>query len=102
MGEMMKLFAASDVTFMAGSLIGDKVGGHNLLEPASLAKPLVTGPSYFNFQVIAEQLIEAGACEVCQESEEIAAHISALLDDSGKREKAGTAALGIVEKTAAR
>lgn len=98
MGEMMKLFAASDVTFMAGSLIGDKVGGHNLLEPASLAKPMVTGPSYFNFQVIAEQLIEAGACEVCQESEDIAAHITALLDDSDKRKKAGAAALAVVEK----
>lgn len=36
MGEMMTLLAASKVTFMAGSLMGEKLGGHNLLEPASL------------------------------------------------------------------
>ncbi|CZF82808.1 lipid IV(A) 3-deoxy-D-manno-octulosonic acid transferase [Grimontia marina] len=98
MGEMMNLFAASDMSFMAGSLIGDKVGGHNLLEPASLSKPLVTGPSYFNFQVIAEQLIDVGACTVKENSAEIAAQIVSLLNNSEQREKAGKAALSVMEK----
>ncbi len=37
MGEMMAYLAASDVCFMGGSLIGKKVGGHNVLEPLHLA-----------------------------------------------------------------
>lgn len=98
MGEMMNLLAVSDVTLMAGSLIGDKVGGHNLLEPASLAKPLITGPSYFNFQVIAEQLIESGACTVCSDSHHIAQQVISLFRDEEKRQKAGKAALGVVDK----
>ncbi|WP_188008756.1 lipid IV(A) 3-deoxy-D-manno-octulosonic acid transferase [Grimontia hollisae] len=98
MGEMMNLLAVSDVTLMAGSLIGEKVGGHNLLEPASLAKPLITGPSYFNFQVIAEQLIESGACTVCDNSHHIAQQVISLFKDEEKRRKAGEAALGVVDK----
>ena len=31
MGEMLLLMGAADVTVMCGSLIGDKVGGHNML-----------------------------------------------------------------------
>lgn len=98
MGEMMNLLAVGDVTLMAGSLLGDKVGGHNLLEPASLAKPLITGPSYFNFQVIAEQLIESGACTVCSDSYHIAQQVVSLFRDEEKRQTAGKAALGVVDK----
>ncbi|TOP03623.1 3-deoxy-D-manno-octulosonic acid transferase, partial [Vibrio parahaemolyticus] len=44
MGEMLLLLGASDVCFMGGSLVGDKVGGHNVLEPAALGIPTITGP----------------------------------------------------------
>ncbi|MDF4887019.1 glycosyltransferase N-terminal domain-containing protein, partial [Vibrio parahaemolyticus] len=47
MGEMLTLMGAADICFMGGSLIGDKVGGHNVLEPAMLEKVIITGPSYF-------------------------------------------------------
>ncbi|GLT13156.1 lipid IV(A) 3-deoxy-D-manno-octulosonic acid transferase [Vibrio algivorus] len=56
MGEMIILLAASDVCFMGGSLIGDKVGGHNVLEPAALAKPIIIGPSYYNFSDMTNSL----------------------------------------------
>ena len=36
MGELPVLFQLCDLAFMGGSLVG--VGGHNLLEPASLGK----------------------------------------------------------------
>ncbi|PKF51302.1 lipid IV(A) 3-deoxy-D-manno-octulosonic acid transferase [Enterovibrio nigricans] len=98
MGEMMTLFAVSNITFMAGSLIGEKVGGHNLLEPASLGMPLITGPSYFNFQVIAEQLIESGACSVKATPEEIAEDIMSLMANKEKREMMGHNALAVVER----
>ncbi|MDD1793596.1 lipid IV(A) 3-deoxy-D-manno-octulosonic acid transferase [Enterovibrio sp. ZSDZ42] len=98
MGEMMTLLATSTVTFMAGSLMGDKLGGHNLLEPASLGKPQITGPSYFNFQVIGDQLIEAGACEVQEAPSDIANALLGFMNNPEKCQQAGETALNVVER----
>ena len=68
MGEMLTLIGAADICFMAGSLIGDKVGGHNVLEPAALGKATITGPSYFNFQQIVDALYAHNACKVVDQS----------------------------------
>ncbi len=43
MGEMLLLLRAADICFMGGSLVGDKVGGHNVLEPAALGVPIISG-----------------------------------------------------------
>lgn len=98
MGEMMTMFAASDIVFMGGSLVGDKVGGHNFIEPAALAKPCFSGPSYFNFADLAQQLIDVDALNVCYSSDELAHHIVALLLDASALEKAGNAAYNVVLK----
>lgn len=98
MGEMMTLLATSTVTFMGGSLMGEKHGGHNLLEPASLGKPQITGPSYFNFQVIGDQLIEAGACEVHESPSGIANALLGFMSNPEKCQQAGEAALNVVER----
>ncbi len=79
MGEMLTLIGASDVCFMGGSLLGDKVGGHNLLEPAALAKPSITGPSYYNFLEITETLIKEDATKVVTSSDELGDLLSLLL-----------------------
>ena len=60
MGEMLILIGASDICFTGGSLIGDKVGGHNVLEPAALGVPIITGPSYYNFEDIVNELLTNG------------------------------------------
>ncbi|MGL4191275.1 MAG: lipid IV(A) 3-deoxy-D-manno-octulosonic acid transferase [Vibrio sp.] len=57
MGEMLILLGAADICFMGGSLLGNKVGGHNVLEPAALGVPVITGPSYYNFKEITDQLL---------------------------------------------
>ncbi|MFS1909714.1 lipid IV(A) 3-deoxy-D-manno-octulosonic acid transferase [Vibrio sp. 10N.286.48.B7] len=80
MGEMMTLLAASDICFMGGSLLGDKVGGHNLLEPAALGIPSLTGPSYFNFSDITKQLIEHNACHVIADAEALSSILSEWLE----------------------
>lgn len=79
MGEMLTLIGASDVCFMGGSLLGDKVGGHNLLEPAALAKPSITGPSYYNFLEITETLIKEDATKVITSSDALGDLLSTLL-----------------------
>ncbi|PCS21150.1 lipid IV(A) 3-deoxy-D-manno-octulosonic acid transferase [Candidatus Enterovibrio escicola] len=98
MGEMMILLAVSNVVFMAGSLVDKKVGGHNFLEPASLSQPLITGSSYFNFQVIADQLIAVGACTVSDNVQEIAETVIERFNNPIQRQILGDAARNIVNK----
>lgn len=69
MGEMLTLMQAADVCFMGGSLIGDKVGGHNLLEPTAIGIPSLIGPSFYNFKDITERLIAIGLTEVVNKNE---------------------------------
>ncbi|PKM25430.1 MAG: 3-deoxy-D-manno-octulosonic acid transferase, partial [Gammaproteobacteria bacterium HGW-Gammaproteobacteria-12] len=54
MGELLFLYALADIAFVGGSLVAN--GGHNLLEPAALGKPVLSGPHLFNFLEIAAQL----------------------------------------------
>ena len=89
MGEMLVMLAAADVTFMGGSLVGEKVGGHNLLEPAAVAKPAITGPSYYNFEDITQQLLTAGAIEICHNSHQLAQQLIALFNDPQRQQHMG-------------
>ena len=60
MGEMLTFFGAAHCAFIGGSLI-DR-GGHNPLEAAALAIPVISGPSYYNFKYIFPALLAKNAC----------------------------------------
>ena len=77
MGELPLFYAASDVAFVGGSLV--KIGGHNLLEPAALGLPIVSGPHVFNAQEIADMFADLGACRIVDSPAELANAISELL-----------------------
>ncbi|OHY90007.1 3-deoxy-D-manno-octulosonic acid transferase [Vibrio rotiferianus] len=79
MGEMLTLLQASDACFMGGSLIGEKVGGHNVLEPAALGIPIVNGPSYYNFNEVVPELIKRKLIKISSNDVEIADTIGELL-----------------------
>ncbi|CDT77648.1 putative 3-deoxy-D-manno-octulosonic-acid transferase [Vibrio coralliirubri] len=98
MGEMLVLLGGADVCFMGGSLVGDKVGGHNLLEPAALKLPLLNGPSYFNFSEITDKLLEAHAVTICHHSSEIAGQLKELFLQPKLRKDKGLAAYQVVEQ----
>lgn len=87
MGELSSLFALADVVFMGGTLA--ERGGHNILEPAYFAKPIVTGPHMENFAAIAAEFDAAGATVVIREPRELAPAVEALLDDPARREHLG-------------
>ena len=53
MGEVPFFYAACNVAFVGGTLV--PVGGHNLLEPAAVGKPVITGPYLYNTQDIADK-----------------------------------------------
>jgi 3-deoxy-D-manno-octulosonic-acid transferase len=57
-GELEGIYALADIAFVGGSLV--PVGGHNLLEPASFAKPVLFGPYTHNFEIMAESLLASG------------------------------------------
>ncbi|EKO3369845.1 lipid IV(A) 3-deoxy-D-manno-octulosonic acid transferase [Vibrio fluvialis] len=106
MGELLALISAADICFMGGSLIGEKVGGHNLLEPAALGKPLLNGPSYYNFSEIMQLLQSARAVEICMNAQEITMYLLTLFSSPDKLSQIGKRALlvlkdnkGAVKKT---
>ncbi|MCG4452259.1 lipid IV(A) 3-deoxy-D-manno-octulosonic acid transferase [Pseudomonas sp. MMS21-TM103] len=76
MGELLFLYALADLAFVGGSLVGN--GGHNLLEPAALGKPVLSGPHLFNFLEIAAQLREAGALLEVADAEGLAHRVDQL------------------------
>ncbi|MEG5265432.1 lipid IV(A) 3-deoxy-D-manno-octulosonic acid transferase [Pseudomonas sp. JDS28PS106] len=78
MGELLFLYALADVAFVGGSLVPN--GGHNLLEPAALAKPVLSGPHLFNFLEIAAMLREAGALQEVNDAAALAAAVQRLID----------------------
>jgi 3-deoxy-D-manno-octulosonic-acid transferase len=88
LGELLDFYAAADVAFVGGSLV--PIGGHNLLEPAALGLPILTGPYNGNGPDIAKLLIERGAAEVVHGAEELGARVAALLADPDERDRIGT------------
>jgi 3-deoxy-D-manno-octulosonic-acid transferase len=96
LGELLHFYAMADVAFVGGSLV--PVGGHNLLEPAALGLPILTGPHQFNGEEIAKLLIASGAVVIVADSSELARRVAALIADPGERARIGAAARDCVER----
>ncbi len=97
MGEMGLLLSACDIAFIGGSLLGDKVGGHNLLEPAALQKPVLTGPSYYNFADVTEQLLQRGGVKVVDSETDLANTVITLINDKTSANTMGIRAKSVCE-----
>ena len=96
MGQLLLFYAASDIAFVGGSLV--PIGGHNLLEPAALSKPVLSGPHLSEFLEISQLLIDADALIKVEDEESLAQNIIKLLQDKNLQEKLGTKALDVVEQ----
>lgn len=94
MGVLPEWYAAADIAFVGGSLV--RVGGHNLLEPAALGKPVLTGPHVFNAPDVARQLVQAGGAQVVTNAAQIAAIVSEWLRDAEAMGQAGSQAAAAV------
>lgn len=62
MGELLQAYSHGSIAFVGGSL--QQIGGHNVLEPAALAKPVLFGPYTANFADAVTQLLihNGGRC----------------------------------------
>jgi 3-deoxy-D-manno-octulosonic-acid transferase len=96
MGELPMLMAAADLVFMGGSLV--PTGGHNMLEAAALALPVVFGPHVFNFEEIGARLLAAGAARQVRDADGLAAVVSEWLADANARHGIGERGRVFVEE----
>lgn len=95
LGELPVYYAASDVAFIGGSLV--PVGGHNMLEPASLGVPVITGPHNYNFEDVTRLLEECGAAWVIHDTSQLIEKINLLLSDANLRHSVGEKGRKLVE-----
>ena len=95
-GELPLFYGVSDVAFVGGSLI--PWGGHNLLEPAALAKPIISGKYLSAFLNVSQLMEENNALITVDNEEELAARVLTLFGKDELREQFGAAALDIIEK----
>lgn len=94
MGELLLMYGVSDLTFVGGSLIPR--GGHNILEPGALGKPMLTGPHLFNFAEISDLFFHANALTKVANTDELTTHVLQLMRDINAREQMGKEALQVI------
>ena len=85
MGELPEYLFLADVVFMGGSLV--KHGGHNMIEPALLEKPIIYGQHVFNFAQISKELINSGGAIQLDSADALIAKIESLLNNPREREE---------------
>jgi len=95
MGELLVYYAACDVAFVGGSL--EAIGGHNALEPAALAKPVLLGPHTFNFKDITDQLLNAGVAIRVNHAQDLEQAAGRLFKRPELRDQMGRAGLELVK-----
>ena len=95
-GELAGVFELADVVFMGGSLV--PTGGHNLLEPAFWAKPILFGPHMENFRDTAELFLRARAAMQVSDAAELARTALELLDNPESRRQLGEGARKALEQ----
>jgi 3-deoxy-D-manno-octulosonic-acid transferase len=89
LGQLLMFYAATDVAFVGGSLV--PIGGHNLLEPVALSRPILTGPHNFNSEEVAGLFVEVGAAHVVRDAAELTEQVTLLLKEPAERERRGSA-----------
>ena len=95
-GELSKIYSAADVVFVGGSLV--PIGGHNLLEPAFLSKPIITGPYTFKQNEMVELLKKSdGVIQLeIENKDNLNEALLELLSSPEKRKKLGENAHNVV------
>ncbi|MEO8002657.1 MAG: lipid IV(A) 3-deoxy-D-manno-octulosonic acid transferase [Arenimonas sp.] len=96
LGELLAFYACADVAFVGGSF--QAIGGHNLLEPASLAIPSVVGPHTFNFVGITQLLLDVGAVQQLENPEQLPEAILRFIHDKKLAQQCGNAGRKRIER----
>ncbi len=95
-GELAAAFEYARVVFVGGSLV--PYGGHNILEPACFAKPILFGPHMENFSEMSNRFLQTEAAIEVSSSETLANAIEMILADALLATKLGKNARKIVDE----
>ncbi|MCX7926727.1 MAG: 3-deoxy-D-manno-octulosonic acid transferase [Candidatus Omnitrophica bacterium] len=95
-GQLMQFYQIADIVFVGGSLV--PIGGHNILEPASLAKPIVFGNYMFNFRSIAELFIKQNAAIQVKDKQEIYQVLENLINNQALARQLGSQARLLIQE----
>ena len=95
-GELGRIYAIGDIVFVGGSLV--RYGGHNVLEPAAHAKPILVGPSMEDFKDSYSLLSKAGACRMVSDADGLAEAFLEIAGDDNLRKRMGEASTQIIRE----
>ena len=94
LGELFACYALSDICIVAGSF--SDVGGHNPLEAALFAKPIVVGTNMANFKDMNRKLLDANGIVQLSSNDDLAVQINELLNNQSLAQTLGKNALSVV------
>jgi 3-deoxy-D-manno-octulosonic-acid transferase len=94
-GELRSFYALCDIAFVGGSLV--KVGGHNLLEPAAMKKPVIFSRYMFNFKEISEALLSSGGGIMVKDIKDLYVQFDNLLSNNELARSVGERAFSVIE-----
>lgn len=97
-GELVRFYALANAIFVGGSLVPK--GGHNILEPAQLGKPVLFGPHVFNFKEISRLILESGGGVKVQSGDELIGKLAFLSENEKKRIEMGEAGQSLIRDNA--
>jgi len=93
-GEVLDLYSIANAVFVGGSFV--TVGGHNLLEPALVGKPVLFGPHVHNFKEIARKIVRAGGGLKVMNAAELDEQLLRLLGDTNRAQAMGMAGRALI------
>lgn len=95
-GELKHIYALADIVFVGGSLVD--FGGHNIIEPAYFAKPILIGPHMSNFKAIADSFLKDRAVIAVDGVSSLKNALHEFLQDVEVRNAVGLRARGVIER----
>lgn len=95
-GELASVYGEAELAYVGGTLV--PIGGHNLLEPAVWAKPVLFGPYTDHCAEIASLLSESGGGRRVADAEDLTRQVARLFERPEEREAMGRSARRVVEQ----
>lgn len=96
LGELAAVYEQADFAFIGGSLVRQR--GHNPLEPAAFARPVIFGPYMEDFAEISADLLAAGGAVRVDDERSLITIVGQWLSNDDVRRLAGQNAAQLVEQ----
>jgi 3-deoxy-D-manno-octulosonic-acid transferase len=96
LGELAAVYGLAAFAFVGGSLVMAR--GHNPLEPAAFAKPVIFGPHMEDFAEIAADLLAVGGAVRVEDAESLRLILGRWLGDEAERLAVGERAARLIRE----